>query len=68
MTPVTTRVPGIAARHAIVTPTCRANRGDEGAVDEALRRLREEALAVIACREDEAYDLHLVLTVEAKAR
>lgn len=32
---------------ALITPTCRENRGDEGAWDEAVRRLRAEYDAVI---------------------
>jgi hypothetical protein len=35
-------IPGVAAKHAIITDECRQNRGDAGAVEEALRRLREE--------------------------
>lgn len=34
------------AKHAIITDECRTNRGDEGAIDEALRRLREEFLVL----------------------
>ena len=40
-------IPGLKAQHVIVTPACRSGRGVEGAIDEALRRIREEYLACI---------------------
>lgn len=40
-------LPGIKAQHAIITDTCRQNRGDEGAIDEALARLKQEYLATL---------------------
>lgn len=58
-------IPGIKAVHAIISPTCRTNRGIEGAFDEAVRRLREEYLA---CQGEHNKDsnFHVVLTVERK--
>ena len=32
----------------LITPTCRANRGDDGAFDEAVRRVREVYYARLA--------------------
>lgn len=61
-----TKIPGIKARHAIVTDQCRGNRGDEGAVDEALARLREEALSCFeGWRGKPGVQWHFVLTMEA---
>lgn len=60
-------VPGITAYHAIITPNCRVVQGgDEGAFDEAVRRMRLEYLATVAGRGliDDAH-YHLILTVEA---
>ena len=61
-------IPGITAKHAIITPTCVANRTARGAWDEAVRRLREEfdnCQRGWAGREPPTY--HLVLTVERPA-
>ena len=60
--------PGIVAKHAIITDTCRTVRGgDLAAFDEAVSRLRKEFQA---CARAEANALgkgvqfHLILTVE----
>lgn len=63
----TTKVPGIKARHAIITPNCRTvDRGGNDpsmdAFDEAVRRLREEYRAISEMRDD-GWTGHLVLTV-----
>jgi hypothetical protein len=60
------QVPGVTAKHAIITPVCRTGRGVEGAFDEAVRRLREEYLACQTAGNAEA-SFHLVLTVERPA-
>jgi len=57
-------VPGITAKHAIVTPTCRASRGVEGAFDEAVKRLREEYIICAGLECNATANFHLVLTVE----
>jgi hypothetical protein len=62
-----TRVPGISAQHAIVSDACRTNRGDEGAIDEALARLRAEAMACMPGWSQRGARFHFVLTVEAGA-
>lgn len=38
------QIPGVPAKHAIITDTCRTGRGEDGAIDEALKRLRDEYL------------------------
>ena len=64
-----TKIPGIKAKHAIITPNCRTiERGTEGppamqAFDEAVRRLREEYEQIVRVRHD-AWNGHLVFTVE----
>lgn len=59
------QVPGITAKHAIITPECRAGRTDLGAFDEALDRLRTEYLKVLDLRGEEGpANYHLVLSVE----
>lgn len=57
-------IPGITAIHAIITPVCRANRGEEGAWEEAVRRLKAEYDACIAIPENAGVKYHVVLTVE----
>lgn len=59
-----TTIPGIKAVHAIITPTCRMNRTDAGAFDEAVRRLRDEYIACL--RGAVTGNFHLVLTVERR--
>lgn len=61
-----TKIPGIAAKHCIITPTCVEIRGAAGAFDEAVARLRAEYMT---CREGwkgakVPPNYHLVLTVE----
>ena len=56
-------IPGITARHAIITPECREAHGVEGAFDEAVRRLRAEYLAC-QCAENRSVSFHVALTVE----
>jgi len=59
------RVPGIMAQHCIVSDTCRTNRTDGGAFNEAMERLRQ---AYRDCCKGwpigKEAKLHLVLTVE----
>jgi len=56
---------GITAVHAIITPACRSNRGVEGALEEAVRRVREEYLACQNADNANA-NFHVLLTVERK--
>lgn len=55
-------IPGIKAVHAIITPTCRINRGEEEALEEAFNRVRKEYFACLQF--NRANNFHLVLTVE----
>lgn len=59
-----TDVEGLRAKHAIVTKVCRANRGVEGAIDEALTRLRDEYLRLVEKDANRNANFHLVLTVD----
>lgn len=38
---MSTTIPGAKIAHCVISPGCRANRGFEGAFDEALRQVRE---------------------------
>lgn len=58
-------IPGLVAKHAIITETCIANRGEEGAVDEALQRCRQELLNCVAgWRGTKGVKFHVAVTVE----
>lgn len=64
-----TRIPGIKAQHAMITDQCRVNRGDIGAIDEALARLRVAAINCLpGWPTDQGVNFHLVLTVERPAK
>jgi len=62
------RVPGIMALHAIITKQCRLNRTDEGAVDEALARIKSEYVKLMESWpvEGKPVQFHVALTVEYK--
>ena len=60
---MTTHLPGLKAKHAIITPECRQNRGNDGALVEALKRIRDEYFAIVEARSDQ-FTCHVVLTVE----
>jgi hypothetical protein len=57
-------IPGMKAVHAIITPVCRSNRGDDGALEEAFRRVRAEYEACSQLDCNLTVNYHLVLTVE----
>jgi len=52
------------AKHAIITDQCRANRGDEEAFDEAVRRLRNEYKAILDAHDENDVRYHLSIHVE----
>lgn len=53
----------IVAQHAIITPTCRANRSDIGAFEEAVARLRRQYEQSVEGWGDKA-NYHLKLEIE----
>ena len=58
-------IPGGTARHAVITDTCRTNRGDVGAFEEAVSRLREEYGRIVrGWAIGTGVQIHVVLTVE----
>lgn len=59
-----TTIDGLKVKHAIVTRTCRENRGVEGAIDEALARLRAAYLDTATAPANAAANFHVVLTVD----
>lgn len=74
MSAMITKVPGICARHAIITPNCRTVPRPHldadpalAAFEEAVARLREEYRAICGLRSD-AFQAHVVLTIEGPER
>lgn len=67
---MTTKIPGVKAVHAIITPNCRTvERGDDpvmDAFDEAVDRLRAEYEQICEWRKD-GFNAHVVLTIEGEA-
>lgn len=62
--PIHTPVPGVSARHTVITDTCRTNRGDLGAWEEAVARLRAAYVqALPAWPVGTEVEFHLALTV-----
>lgn len=59
-----TALPGMIAKHAIVTDVCRTNKTDAGATAEALERLRAEAIATFPFHVGKGVKFHFVLLVE----
>ena len=67
---MTTKIPGIKATHAIITPNCRTVSRPHlnadpvvAAFDEAARRLFEEYWEICQAGDD-GFNAHLVLTIE----
>lgn len=61
------KVPGAQVAHAIITFECRNNRGDLGAFDEAVSRLRSQYDQLVALRGDEIdTHFHLILSIESE--
>ena len=58
------KVPGIKARHAIITPVCREGRGVLGAFKEAAKLMEEEYMACMEYICNEQVSFHLVITVD----
>ncbi len=61
---IETKIPGIQAQHAVITPLCRLNRTAEGAFEEALRRLKESYDFMLNAEPNVLASYHLVITVE----
>ncbi len=57
-------IPGTIAKHAIVTDTCRRNKGDYPAGDEAVTRLLNEYFECMDAWKDKGAQFHFVLTIE----
>ena len=61
------KVPGVQVAHAIITFECRNNRGDFGAFDEAVNRLRAQYDQLASLRGDEVdLHFHLILSLESE--
>lgn len=68
------KIPGITAKHAIITPNCRTVARPHldadprmAAFEEAIGRLREEYRAICDGHGDGDYRMHVVLTLERPA-
>jgi hypothetical protein len=61
-------IPGMTAKHAIITPTCRQNKGHVAAFEEAITRLFDEYGLINCYPENTEVSYHLVLTVERPAQ
>jgi len=61
-------IPGIVGLHAIISSVCRRNRTDEGAVDEALARVRNEIVNTLPNWPLEMdAKFHIIFSVERQA-
>lgn len=59
-----TNIPGLAAKHLIITPQCIQNKGVGGALCEAVNDLEKATLEMIQTGANRGSNFHLVLTVE----
>ena len=58
-------IPGIKARHVIITPNCIKFRGEQGAIDEAFRLIKQEYMALLSgWRDVEGVNYHVSLSIE----
>ncbi len=64
-----TFLPGIKAIQTVITPACRKMRTDEGAAEEAIKRVKEELLLCLeGWPEDAEATFHIILTVDRLGR
>lgn len=64
-----TFLPGVKAKHAIVSTACRDQRGDGNAAYVAVKRIEDELLVLLkAWPKEKNATFHLVLTVDRKGR
>ena len=61
---MSTEIPGTCAKHAIITPACRTNKGDEAAAIEATERISDELFECLKGYPVDGAKFHVVLTVE----
>lgn len=59
-------IPGMTAKHCIITDNCRVVQGgDEGAIDEALKRIRESMMQCIPnWPRDVGHKFHVLFTID----
>lgn len=58
-------IPGITAKHCIITDKCRTMRTTEGAIDEALRQIKESYMDILKIRElEKDINYRVVLLVD----
>lgn len=59
-----TVLPGLKVSHQVISPACRANRTPEGALDEAIDRIRTAYVAYVTAPSNLEVNWHLVMTRE----
>lgn len=64
---MTTTIPGLKAKHAIITPACR-QRGDDVAIADATARMLVAFWDVAGAPANKDAQFHLVLTVEREPK
>lgn len=57
-------LPGMCARHAIITPTCRKNKGDDAVIEETIERIRSELRGCLPNWPIDTANFHVAMTVE----
>ncbi|MDP2621460.1 MAG: hypothetical protein Q8P46_15035 [Hyphomicrobiales bacterium] len=60
-----TKIPGLKVAHQIITPTCRVNRSNAGAIDEAVDRVAATYRRYAGDPNNAGVNWHLVLTRDA---
>ena len=67
--PPKTFLPGVKAKHAVISTACREGRGDDGARREAIARIEAELAALLdAWPKDKGATFHVVVLVDRKGR
>ena len=57
-------LPGMCAKYAIITPTCRKNKGDAAVIEETIERIRSELEKCLPNWPSDAANFHVAMTVE----
>lgn len=58
------KLPGMCARHVIITPTCRKNKGDVAVIEETIELIRSELKRCLPGWPVDGANIHVAMTVE----
>ena len=58
------KLPGMCAQHAIITPTCRQNKGDDAVIEETIERVRKALDQCLPGWPQDGANFHVAVTVE----